>query len=171
MENNVPQENIPHNNLLLDTLKRYKIFFFVLLVIVLIVPTLILFFLSIQTPSSQPSPEPITPFPTVFPTEPLPNSLTPTLTFEEQTEVQSVADRDYADWQKNVTDTYPWYNNLPLQTSTYFVYFDLDKKSFIAKLYPSGNQTEAVLKAEILERLEALTIDTNQYPIEWSNDN
>lgn len=92
---------------------------------------------------------------------------------EEDARIQSESDKDYADWEKNISDKYPWFDKLPLQETNYFVYFDVDKKSFIGKLYPKDSQAESVdekitvMKNEIQTRLEALGIDTALYNFEW----
>lgn len=97
----------------------------------------------------------------------------PTLT-EEENKLQIKYDKEFGEWQENVLNNYPWYESLPLQTENYFVYFDLDKKIFIADLYPKESAPESVdtqvtfMKNEIQNRLEVLGIDTALYNFEWN---
>lgn len=90
---------------------------------------------------------------------------------EDQIKNQEIADRDFGEWDKNNQASYPWYNKLPLQTNTYFVYFNLDTKNFVAKIYPSSStptesETNAI-KSEVLSKLAGLGINTANYSIEW----
>ena len=43
-------------------------------------------------------------------------------------EEQLKVDQDYASWQKEISDIYPWRKKLPLTSEKYYVYFDLEKK-------------------------------------------
>lgn len=92
---------------------------------------------------------------------------------EDQIKNQTEADRNFAEWQKNIYKNYPWYDSFPIRTTNYFVYFDIEKKGFIAKLYPktdspiSINEQTVGLKNEILEKLKNLNIDTTKYTIHW----
>lgn len=95
------------------------------------------------------------------------------VTIEEQQRLQTEADRDFAQWQENLFTNYPWYENLPLQTDDYFVYFDPEKKEFIGKLYPKSVRQISVQEQidsyqnEVYLRLEKMGVDTNQYKISW----
>jgi hypothetical protein len=78
---------------------------------------------------------------------------------------QSDADYDFGTWQEKIQTNYPWYNNLPLQTKDYFVYFDLDTQTFIAQIY---TQTNAQLfRKEIENRLIQEGIDITKFHIIW----
>lgn len=89
-------------------------------------------------------------------------------------QIQTEADINYAEAQNKVLDQFPWYNSLPLQETNYFVLFDLQKRTFKAKLYPEQNTNTSVedqvasFQQEITNRLGELNIDTNLYTIEWS---
>jgi len=93
---------------------------------------------------------------------------------DDKMKMQEISDQNYAQWQRPVDNNYPWYNKLPLQTSNYFVYFDIEKKSFVGLLYPtnsSQNQTISQvvsMKAEIRKSLSDLGVDTAKYNIEWT---
>lgn len=98
---------------------------------------------------------------------------TENVSIEEQIKVQEKADRDFGEWSKNLYDNYPWYNNLPLNTNDYFVYFDPDKKQFFADLYPKtsstipqNNQVQR-FKEEVTSKLQSFGIDLSKYPIVW----
>lgn len=92
---------------------------------------------------------------------------------EDQAKIQSKADKENADYWKSVNSQYPWYNKLPLQSANYYVYFDLNKYMFIAKLYPqksSSIPTDAqveFMKTEILSKLQQIGVDTKTAPIEY----
>jgi len=92
---------------------------------------------------------------------------------EDQIKIQSQSDKEDADYWKNVNTQYPWYDSLPLQAQNYYVYFDLEKYTFVGKLYPqkaSSAPVDAqvdVMKSEILQKLTQLGIDVKTAPIEW----
>lgn len=94
-------------------------------------------------------------------------------TTEEQIKTQSAADQDFAQKAKQVQQSYPWYNQLPFQNTDYFVYFNLDSKEFIARLYPKQSASQSIdeqvnnFKAEITSRLTVIGVDVNQYTINW----
>lgn len=91
------------------------------------------------------------------------------LSTADQAKLQSVGDKANADYWKNVTTSYPWYNSLPLQTTDYFVYFDLQKKSFKATIYPkpTTDQQVAIMKTEVTNALSAKGVPLDKLPIEW----
>lgn len=88
---------------------------------------------------------------------------------EDQVKIQSQADKNFGDWQLQVITNYPWYKQLPLQTESYFVYFDLDTKTLFAKIYsnPSDESRIIIIKNEVSSRLTALGVDLTTFPIEW----
>lgn len=93
---------------------------------------------------------------------------------QDQQKAQSQADKNFGDQWKKVDTLYPWYDSLPLQTDSYFVYFDLDTRSFVGKLYPSSNSSVSEdnqviqMKQEIIKKLEELGIDTTKYKFTWT---
>jgi hypothetical protein len=94
-------------------------------------------------------------------------------TQQDQMKEQQQADNNYKAWEKQTYTTYPWLDNLPLQKDTYFVYFSLDKKAFIAKIYPksssslSQDQQISTIETEIQENLTNIGIDINLYKFNW----
>ncbi len=88
------------------------------------------------------------------------------VSIEDQARAQSAADENVAKIQENILKNYPWYNQLPLQTSSYFVYFEVDKKKFIGQLYSASNQF-AALKDEVINKLQSIGVDTSKLSIEW----
>lgn len=112
------------------------------------------------------------PTPVAFSPSPSPTLFTPT-TVEEELQQQTVADTNYTEAQNKILREYPWYNSLPLQAENYFVLFDLDKKSFRARIYPQKSSVTPIdnqvqnYKQEILEQLQQINIDMARYQIEW----
>lgn len=90
----------------------------------------------------------------------------PIISTEDQIKAQSEADLNFGKWAQDVNRNYPWYNQLPIQTEKYYVYFDLDLKKFIGRLYANGQQAEN-LKTEVMRRLSELGIDTSKYEFQW----
>lgn len=88
---------------------------------------------------------------------------------EEQIKAQEAADRDFAEKDKANQESYPWYNNLPLQTATYFVFFDLNAKKFTAKIYPTSSSENEIttIENEVENRLSGLGIDLSKHTITW----
>jgi len=86
---------------------------------------------------------------------------------------QSEGDHNFGQKLEQNANSFPWKDQLPLQTDQYFVYFDTDKKMFIAKLYPPANPTSAIdgevaaMKSEITQKLTAINPDTSNYKIDW----
>lgn len=109
-----------------------------------------------------------TPFPTSIST--IPPSNTPP---SDQIRIQSQADQDFATKTNQIKTLYPWLNKLPIQTSNYYVYFDVSLKQFIAKLYPSSASTTPVdqqvdlFKNDITTKLQNLIPDYTKYNITW----
>lgn len=95
------------------------------------------------------------------------------VSLDDQAKNQAIADKNFEDYWNQVYDSYPWYNQLPLQTENYFVYFDLTKKAFIGILYIEAENMNDQLaqntrKEEILSRLANLDIPVDSAKFEWS---
>ena len=96
-----------------------------------------------------------------------------TISTADQQKEQSQADLNYASKEAQFQQNYPWYNDLPLQTETYYVYFDTNSKSFIGILYPSNSSSASVdnqvagMKSDIQTQLTNLGIPYNNYPLNW----
>jgi len=90
-------------------------------------------------------------------------SISPTLTQEEVSQLES--DKEFGIWTQELYDSYPWYDKLPLQSEKYFVYFDINQKKFIASIY-SPNEQDGI-KNEIILQFKDLGIDYEKYEIIW----
>src|SRR5438132_249205 len=109
-----------------------------ILVLVILILLAVSFFLSQASKKEVPSSAPITtPTPILVPV----STATP-MPLDKQLINQTEADKNFSAWQKDIQTNYPWYNNLPLQEDGYFVYFDLDQKTFFAYLYPKSSKSE-----------------------------
>lgn len=84
---------------------------------------------------------------------------------------QAQHDRTFGQLQDQLRAQYPWYDNFPLGSSTYNVFFDPGNKQFYAQLYPDSNanteQQTATLKQQVLDLLKNQGVDTNKYPVNW----
>ncbi len=80
---------------------------------------------------------------------------------EEAQAVQSESDREFSQWQEEIYSNYPWYSSLPLQTSEYFVYLDLEKKAIFAILYQDQIPADQIdtTKVSIINQLSSLGIN------------
>lgn len=143
-----------------------KYLIIVLIGLILITIFVLLFNSSSTTQQLQPSSSP-----TSSPLKsslPLPNPSIPLATplpSEDIAEYQSQTDRLYADQQKKQDEEYPWLQQLPLQNSDYFVYFETSNNTFTAEIYNASQEQQ--LKQEILNRLSRLNINTSEYNIIW----
>ena len=76
--------------------------------------------------------------------------------------------REYDEWQANLRLSHSWLRKLPLADTSYYVYFDLSKDEFIARLYPKQTESVEMLKKVILNRLvNEKGIPVENYYIEW----
>jgi hypothetical protein len=89
---------------------------------------------------------------------------------EDKNKSQIEADRRYSELQENTLEKYPWLSQLPLQTAQYFVYFDTNKKQFIAKIYPSEQQTSQEIQSLIVSELQRIGA-SNTENIDWQIQN
>lgn len=135
-------------------------------IFLVIVVFVFLFIISFFSPT-QPLPTPGSTTPTQIPQS------FPTPSLIEELNRQTEADINVNNIQNDVLQKYPWYNDLPIQETNYFVYFDVPQKSFIALLYPqssssiSQEEQVASFKTEIISQLQKLGVNTNVLPIEW----
>lgn len=81
---------------------------------------------------------------------------------------QRAADQEYTDWKDNNHEQFPWINKLPVGNEKYFVYFDLEKKAFLGRLYPSTGDNVEQLRTEAISKLKEKQIPADSYPIEWT---
>lgn len=81
---------------------------------------------------------------------------------------QTKVDQEYAGWEQNIIDNYPWRKKLPLTSEKYYVYFDLNQKVFIGRLYLQPGDDEVQMKADILKQLkEVKEIPIENFKFEW----
>jgi hypothetical protein len=89
---------------------------------------------------------------------------------EDQNNIQLQSDDLFGKWQSNLYSSYAWYDSLPLQTSDYYTYFDVNSKTFISDLYVSPTDKGKIqsLKQEVIQQLQSLGIDTSTYKLVWN---
>ena len=84
-------------------------------------------------------------------------------------EDQKKVDAEYSNWQEDINTNYPWLKKLPLYSDKYFVYFDINKKIFISKLYPKVTDNVNDMKTEIVRQLKVeKEITVESFKIQWS---
>lgn len=135
-----------------------------------------------QVPNTQieenPSPGSVSPGVTgQIGTSPAPSSIqttqasapTPTISVELQKAIDE-AKSSAAEYDKGLEDTlvdYPWIRKLPLGNERYYIYFDLDKKVFIGKLYLREGEDSEALKMDVINHMIARDVPHDMYRIEW----
>lgn len=84
--------------------------------------------------------------------------------------IQVQSDENFGDWQNQIYNQYPWYDQLPLQTNEYYTYFNIDSKEFISSLYISPSDTKKIqlLKNEVLQKLQGFGVNTTVYKFAWN---
>jgi len=95
----------------------------------------------------------------------------PTVSAELQIAIDEAksAARQFDDWQAIVRTDYPWLRKLPLAGEKYFVYFDLEKNSFIGRLYPNPGDNIEALETDIVRQLkEVKEIPVENYKFTWT---
>ena len=81
---------------------------------------------------------------------------------------QQKVDQEYAAWEQSVKDAYPWRKKMPLTSEKYYVYFDLNSKVFIGRLYLTPEDNDVQIKADILRQLkEDKQIPIENFKFEW----
>ena len=96
-------------------------------------------------------------------------SPTPSVELQKAIAQQMQVDEEYSNWEQNVKDNYPWRKKMPLTSEKYYVYFDLNKKVFIGRLYPTAGDNLDQMKTDILRQLKenkGVPIETFQF--EWT---
>jgi len=63
---------------------------------------------------------------------------------------------------------YPWLRKFPLAGKGYFVYFDVQKEAYVARLYPTVNDSIPVLKETVRRALVAREIPPDAFPFDWT---
>ena len=148
---------------------RSKWFYLLVVVLIIFFTALILFSPRTKT---QPLPE-LEPLQSVQPLSETGSSTgpspTPSVELQKAIAEQMQVDEEYSNWEQNVKDNYPWRKKLPLTAEKYSVYFDLNKKVFIGRLYPTAGDNLDQMKTDILRQLKenkGVPIETFQF--EWT---
>lgn len=146
---------------MINNLKKYL--FLVVTIIAIAVLGLLLFLTRAGNRKNIPTPQPtITEIQKISPTQSV-------QTFPTSPQEQS--DKVFSNEMKKIQTIYPWYNKLPIINPNYFVYFDVEKKQLIAKIYSKSNNLSADqvsnIKNEITTKLLGLEIPVDQFPIAW----
>lgn len=136
--------------------------------ITVLVALIALFIISSFTPRGSPPTKGAAPTPTAVQVIISPKISSP-LSNDSIKQIQ--ADKNFSKEVDRIYKKYPWYGQFPIQTDNYFVYFDIEKGLFVAKIYDLSNnlttsQVDAI-KTTIQTRLSALGVDLSQYKIEW----
>lgn len=92
---------------------------------------------------------------------------TDNVTQEDEIKAQKAADDNYLKDEARIENSYPWLEKLPIEAANYYVYFDIEKESFIGQLYPQRPSQTEPMKAEILTKLKERGIPTEGYGVEW----
>jgi len=95
---------------------------------------------------------------------------TPTISVELQKAIdkQTRADSEYAGIQDAINTEYPWITYFPMQTETYFAFFDIDKELFIVNIYPKAGDDVEQIKAEVIRQLRLKEIPEEKYEYDWT---
>ena len=93
----------------------------------------------------------------------------PTATVELQKAIDEAKNSaaEYDTWQVTNLTAYPWLRKFPLASEKYYIYFDLNKKTFIGRLYPKSGDTTDQIKAQIMADFKAKSIPVDTFPFEW----
>jgi len=129
----------------------------IIIIIVIIFITIVLgiFYNQITKPKS------FSPAPTV-------TAILPTVGYQNipfSTEDIKKSDDNWGKKMQETSNTYPWLDQFPIQTDEYFVYFDINKKTFVAKIFSKENAN--LIKETIINELKNINPDYSPYPIDF----
>lgn len=97
--------------------------------------------------------------------QPLPTTIMPTTVIPQTSATQILeSDQNWGNKSQEINSNYPWLDQFPLTTDEYFVYFDINKKLFIAKIFSSKTEDT---KTKISNELAQKGIDITKYIIQW----
>lgn len=154
---------------------KYLFFALIFAIFVLLVFIFLPLISNFGKPKPMSTPPPVLTAPSASPTFiPGSSALPSGIPSADQIQLQAKADQDFAEKIKQRDALYPWLDKLPIQTSNYFAYFDVDQKQFIATLFPSSASTISIdeqvngFKSEITTKLQNLIPDYTQYNIQWN---
>jgi hypothetical protein len=97
----------------------------------------------------------------------------PTVAPEKQAEMNAAIQeakqsaQEYDNAQRETLTSYPWLKKLPLAKEKYYVYFDISKKAFVGRLYPTAGDNVEQLKTLAIQELRLKQIPTDNFPFEW----
>lgn len=92
---------------------------------------------------------------------------------EDKLREQAQGDRENAAYIAAIYKTFPQFDKYPLKAQNYFVFYDVDHKRIVGKIYPQRNISTSVaaqvsvMKKEIEARVKQTGVDTKQFPIVW----
>lgn len=82
---------------------------------------------------------------------------------------QAQADQEYASWKDTNQQEYSWINKLPFASEKYYVYFDLDRKIFIGRIYPGTEGDVEAIKATVMRDMkDTKGVPVENFSFEWS---
>lgn len=88
--------------------------------------------------------------------------------------LQQKLDHEFSTRQQEIRLKYPWYDNLPLSTDNYYIYFNTVNETFIADAYPKTYVSVPIdaqvssIETQARGALVSLGIDLSKYKIQWS---
>lgn len=86
---------------------------------------------------------------------------------------QTKADTETAEALQKFYSDFPWWNKFPIQTNSYFVYFNPERRVFVGLLYPkksspsSTEQQVGNMKTQIITTIKGFGVIIENYRIEW----
>jgi len=92
----------------------------------------------------------------------------PTITYQNiplPTEDIKKSDENWGKKMQETSNSYPWLDQFPIQTDEYFFYFDINKKTFVAKIFSKENAN--LIKETIINELKNISPDYLAYPIDF----
>ncbi|MCX6817051.1 MAG: hypothetical protein NTZ93_04240 [Candidatus Beckwithbacteria bacterium] len=73
---------------------------------------------------------------------------------------QTPDDLKYSQALTELHQQYPWYSQLPIETSEYRIIYDFDKQSFRIRLLTQPSET---IKQVAIDKLKAIGVDLNKF--------
>ena len=85
--------------------------------------------------------------------------------------VQAKYDDLWGQKQQDLYKNYPWYDQLPISTSDYFLSFDIGSNTLYADLFPKDPANVIAvnqLKQTVLQVLKSIGVNTSRVSIQWT---
>ncbi|HET9946965.1 MAG TPA: Ig-like domain-containing protein [Patescibacteria group bacterium] len=89
---------------------------------------------------------------------------------QQSRNIQATFDDQWAQIQKQLYQNFPWYDQLPLSTTDYFVSFDMQQNVLTADLFPKNpNNSSEIngIKQEVQNALKTIGVDLTKITIQW----